>query len=141
MRDLLVRFAGLSGRDGAWTARCPAHEDHRASLSIGTGADGRVLAFYNMEPHWVSGSTGWSEYSAVLDLPAEAATIMFGGSLVNTGSVWLDDASIEFVGGDVPVTHISAPRGGYVAVVDSSGLAKTLQNPGFEKTRTLRQGE
>ena len=105
------------------------------------GADGRVLTFYNMEPHWVGGSTSWAEYSAVLDLPAEAATIMFGGSLVNTGSVWLDDASIEVVASDFPVTHVSPPRGGYIAVVDPSGLAKTLNNPGFEETRALRQGE
>jgi putative DNA primase/helicase len=31
-------------RSGAgWTARCPAHEDHRASLSISEGEDGRLL--------------------------------------------------------------------------------------------------
>lgn len=29
--------------EGAWIARCPAHEDKRASLSIGTGKAGRVL--------------------------------------------------------------------------------------------------
>lgn len=35
----------LGGRRGAggWTARCPAHEDKRASLSIGEGSDGKVL--------------------------------------------------------------------------------------------------
>ncbi len=33
-----VRFCG----DG-WTARCPAHEDHENSLSIGVGDDDRVL--------------------------------------------------------------------------------------------------
>src|SRR2546422_10634473 len=26
-----------------WSAKCPAHEDEKASLSIGEGADGRVL--------------------------------------------------------------------------------------------------
>jgi len=30
-------------RDGAWMARCPAHEDRTASLSIGTGRGGRIL--------------------------------------------------------------------------------------------------
>lgn len=31
-------------REGhGWRARCPAHDDRRASLSIGSGADGRVL--------------------------------------------------------------------------------------------------
>ena len=29
--------------DGKWLARCPAHDDRNASLSIGTGDDGRVL--------------------------------------------------------------------------------------------------
>ena len=48
MRDTLT--AGeLAGRlDGkangsGWVARCPAHEDGRASLSVGEGEDGRVL--------------------------------------------------------------------------------------------------
>ena len=31
-------------KNGAgWTARCPAHDDTRASLSIGFGDDGRML--------------------------------------------------------------------------------------------------
>jgi AAA domain/Toprim domain len=29
--------------DGGWSARCPAHEDQKASLSVNRGADGRVL--------------------------------------------------------------------------------------------------
>jgi hypothetical protein len=28
---------------GKWEARCPAHEDRKASLSIGLGNDGRIL--------------------------------------------------------------------------------------------------
>jgi putative DNA primase/helicase len=31
-------------KNGAgWLAKCPAHDDNRASLSIGEGRDGRVL--------------------------------------------------------------------------------------------------
>src|SRR5437667_12620177 len=41
--DLLAKFPDAK-RDGKhWSAKCPAHEDHRASLSIGTGTDGRWL--------------------------------------------------------------------------------------------------
>ena len=29
--------------DRQWIARCPGHDDHTPSLSIGVGADGRVL--------------------------------------------------------------------------------------------------
>jgi putative DNA primase/helicase len=39
---LAARLHATRGRRG-WMARCPAHDDHRASLSIGTGDDGRVL--------------------------------------------------------------------------------------------------
>ena len=41
---LLARLEGVrpSGKD-SWTARCPAHKDRSASLSIGMGADGRIL--------------------------------------------------------------------------------------------------
>src|SRR5262245_56129096 len=36
------RLGARRVRDG-WIARCPAHEDRHPSLSIGEGADGRVL--------------------------------------------------------------------------------------------------
>src|SRR5262252_10807646 len=44
----LWRVLGLLGDSPrkcgtGYEARCPAHEDHQASLSIGTGLDGRVL--------------------------------------------------------------------------------------------------
>ena len=37
----LLRGVGASG--GAWSARCPKHDDRENSLSIGEGDDGRVL--------------------------------------------------------------------------------------------------
>jgi hypothetical protein len=40
--DLAARLGAKRAGKG-WTARCPAHEDDRASLSIGTGQDGRAL--------------------------------------------------------------------------------------------------
>src|SRR5262245_29011281 len=43
MRDLLAVFARVTKGGGGWTARCPAHEDARNSLSIARGEDGRWL--------------------------------------------------------------------------------------------------
>ncbi len=40
---ILDRFSGVKPDGSGWSARCPAHDDQRASLSIGEGADGRVL--------------------------------------------------------------------------------------------------
>ena len=41
--DVLTRFPDAKKDGAGWAARCPAHEDRKASLSIGTGDDGRVL--------------------------------------------------------------------------------------------------
>jgi putative DNA primase/helicase len=41
--ELLSRLEGVRGSNGQWTARCPAHEDRQASLTIATGRDGALL--------------------------------------------------------------------------------------------------
>ena len=41
--DLLARLEGVTGHDGQYMARCPAHEDKKASLSVSSGEDGRIL--------------------------------------------------------------------------------------------------
>ncbi len=41
--EIARRLEARQVRDGQWEARCPGHEDHRESLSIGTGDGGRVL--------------------------------------------------------------------------------------------------
>src|SRR5262245_27581615 len=43
VQDLLARLERVSKTHTGWTARCPAHEDARPSLSIGTAEDGRIL--------------------------------------------------------------------------------------------------
>ena len=40
---LLDRLTGVRRRGDSWVARCPAHEDRHASLSVGYGDDGRLL--------------------------------------------------------------------------------------------------
>lgn len=40
---VLSLLEGVRRSGGGWMARCPAHEDRSASLSIGAGSDGRVL--------------------------------------------------------------------------------------------------
>ena len=43
LHDILSRLQGVKGGSGQWSARCPAHDDKRQSLSISRGKDGRVL--------------------------------------------------------------------------------------------------
>jgi hypothetical protein len=40
---LLKHLQGVRSAGSGWTARCPAHDDRKPSLSVGTGADGRAL--------------------------------------------------------------------------------------------------
>lgn len=40
---LLDRLEGVTGEFPQWKARCPAHDDNKASLSVGVGDDGTVL--------------------------------------------------------------------------------------------------
>jgi hypothetical protein len=40
---ILAKFASVKKTKSGWSARCPAHEDRQASLSIAEGDDGRVL--------------------------------------------------------------------------------------------------
>jgi hypothetical protein len=42
--DVLARLEGVKPQPGGgWTALCPAHEDRRASLSVGVGDGGKIL--------------------------------------------------------------------------------------------------
>ena len=40
---LLSRLTKVKGRNGSWTACCPAHQDRSPSLSIRQADDGRIL--------------------------------------------------------------------------------------------------
>ncbi len=43
LQEFLPLLDGVKGSGKQYTARCPAHEDHRASLGVSEGDDGRIL--------------------------------------------------------------------------------------------------
>lgn len=43
LEDILSMLEGVKGGNGQYSARCPAHDDQRASLSVSTGQDGKIL--------------------------------------------------------------------------------------------------
>lgn len=65
---------------------------------------GNTLSFDNMCTRQVKGSTDWTQYDIVLDVPQESTNIAFGVMLGGKGDVWIDDFSFEKVGKDVAVT-------------------------------------
>jgi hypothetical protein len=85
-----------------------------------------------MEERKIQGTTKWKKYALVLDIPADAAFIMFGMWLGGTGQVWVDDFEFDVVGKDVMTT------GGIPNSRDRSGAIRKdfpqkPRNLGFEE--------
>ncbi len=59
--QILSQLADVRQSGGGWTARCPAHEDKRNSLSITEGSDGCILVkcFANCTFEGICAATGW----------------------------------------------------------------------------------
>jgi hypothetical protein len=60
VENLIQRLGKVRGRNGSWTAQCPAHEDKSPSLSVREADDGRVLVhcFGGCDVHTVLGAVG-----------------------------------------------------------------------------------
>jgi hypothetical protein len=64
----------------------------------------KVMGFDNMGSRPVTGTTGWTRYDIVLDVPAESVAIAFGFFLNGGGKVWADAFKLEKVDATEPVT-------------------------------------
>ncbi|HKW19281.1 MAG TPA: hypothetical protein VJO35_17365 [Terriglobales bacterium] len=62
------------------------------------------VAFDNMQDRPIRGDTDWRKCEVVLDVPQDATGVFFGVLLAGGGEVWINDAKIEVVGGEVPPT-------------------------------------
>lgn len=60
VENLLQRLEKVKGRNGSWTARCPAHADKGPSLAVRETDDGRILVhcFAGCETANVLGAVG-----------------------------------------------------------------------------------
>ncbi len=72
-------------------------------------ADGKVLAFDNMQSRPVVGTQNWKRYDVVLDVPENGQSIAFGILLVGKGKLGFDELRFEKVGKDVPTTDTALP--------------------------------
>jgi hypothetical protein len=71
------------------------------------GSD-QALTFDNMHDgkidRSIKGSTDWTKYEIVLDVPTNASKLAYGALLVGTGQIWFDHIKFEIVDNTVPVT-------------------------------------
>ena len=67
-----------------------------------------ILGFDNMHDgktdRSIKGTTDWTRYEIVLEVPANAAYLAYGALLSGKGQVWFDDIRFEEVDPSVPVT-------------------------------------
>ena len=57
-----------------------------------------------MEDRSIRGTTDWTQYQVVLNVPKNAAMMKFGLLLFGTGQVWLDECVLEVVDDDISTT-------------------------------------
>ncbi len=70
-----------------------------------TGKEQRkVITYDNMYTRFVNGTTAYTKYEIVLDVPDSSSDIEYGARLTGAGQIWFDQLSFEVVGKDVPLT-------------------------------------
>ena len=91
----LVRSAEVEGWGGLW---------------MRVDAEGKSVAFDNMQQRPIKGTQGWTPASVVLDVAENAEAISFGTLMSGKGQLWISKLSFDEVGTDVPVTSVSRPK-------------------------------
>jgi hypothetical protein len=103
------------------------------------GLEKTSLAFDNMMKRPIKGSTEWTKYTIVLDVPEDAAVIAFGVLMGGKGQVWIDDLKFEAVGQDVEATGLEVAPQDFPAAdreklrESIEALPKEPRNLDFEK--------
>lgn len=92
----------------------------------------QAIAFDNMQDRSIRGTTDWTRYDIVLNVPENAAMMKFGLLLVGSGQVWLDECTLEIVDDDVSTT------GNWMSSIEKRepvpyGLGKYPINMGFDE--------
>ena len=78
-------------------------------LRVDGSTSGQILAFDNMDNRAPKGTTDWSEYSVVLDVPNEATSLNYGFFLGGKGQMWVNGVNIERVSAETPTTKMLPP--------------------------------
>ena len=89
-----------------YTGFLKTKEAKSAGLWLRVDGQSKPVSFDNMQTRPVRGTTEWTEYEVVLDVPAEATKIAYGFLLIGGGTIWGDDLQIEILGpaGEGPET-------------------------------------
>lgn len=67
-------------------------------LRVDEKGTNKCLSFDNMGDRPIKGTTGWTKYEIVLDVPKSSSLIAYGALLAGTGQIWFDTITFEIVG-------------------------------------------
>lgn len=97
------KFHGERIRLSAWMKT-----ENASSAQIWLRLDGTnsLLGFDNMDSRAVKGTTDWTRYAIVLDVPETTVNIAFGFFVVSKGKAWADDFNFEIVGKEIQSTNM-----------------------------------
>ena len=102
-----VRAVSYNNRRVRLTAFVKSEGASRANLFVRMDGDGMIVMNEDHMPNrQITGSTDWTEYQIVLDVPSGAQQLVLGIQLTGSGQIWVDDMRFEIVGESVPVTGI-----------------------------------
>lgn len=74
------------------------------------GIENYAVSFDNMRDRPIKGSTDWTKYEIVLDVPPKIIKIAYGIFLSGEGKVWVDSLKFEEVNVNVPATDLVAHK-------------------------------
>ncbi len=64
----------------------------------------KPLAFDNMQRRAATGTSEYTRYEIVLDVPQNASNLAYGALLAGPGQIWFDDINFEIVDKNIPTT-------------------------------------
>jgi len=94
-----MKSENVAGSSGLW-------------LRVDQANSKQPLSFDNMHDRAIKGTTSWTKYEIVLDVPSNASALAYGALLSGTGQIWFDNITFEIVDNSVNTTGKKEPAPG-----------------------------
>ncbi len=130
-----VRFSGYI-RSEAIT------EGYAGLLLFAFRANGSFAAGVDMFENGITGTTPWTRYEVVIDIPTDPQRVVLGAELTGSGTAWFDHFELEVDGRrwkDGKAEHLLRPTPGHVNWLRRNAIpvATTLAGNGFADLQPL----
>lgn len=119
--------AGRQVRLGGFIRSEAIREGYAGLFLVAFRANGG-LAFADMFEDGVTGTTPWTRYEIVLDVPADTQLMYLGTELFGNGTAWFDDLTVEVDGKpwlEGPAEHLFQPAPGLVQWLREAAIPVT----------------